>query len=119
MAQKQRLHTGVVFAWRNGVLRSFSEGGPYLDFIYVCKIEDMFYTYILQSTKDRTLYVGSSADISRRLRQHNAGSVQSTKSKRPLILIWYGGFMHKSDSLCFEQYLKTGSGIAFVRKHLV
>lgn len=79
----------------------------------------MLYVYILQSRKDGSFYTGSSENILKRLQQHNGGSVQSTKSKRPYKILWYCGFMHKNTALRFEQYLKTGSGTAFFKKRLV
>jgi len=47
------------------------------------------YTYVLKSSKDNHFYIGSTTDIQRRLYQHNSGLVQSTKNRKPLILIGY------------------------------
>jgi len=42
--------------------------------------------YILQSRKNNRYYIGSTNDITRRLKQHNDGLVLSTKNIRPLEL---------------------------------
>ncbi|MFH0852223.1 MAG: GIY-YIG nuclease family protein, partial [bacterium] len=39
----------------------------------------MFYVYILKSSKDKKLYIGSTNDLKRRFSQHNNGDEQSTK----------------------------------------
>lgn len=44
------------------------------------------------------------------------GQVKSIKSNLNYRLEWYCAFNTKSQALSFEKYLKTGSGIAFMRK---
>lgn len=46
----------------------------------------MGYLYILQSGKNGRYYIGSTNDLSRRLSEHNKGSVSSTKSTRPWVI---------------------------------
>ncbi len=70
----------------------------------------MFYVYILQSKINGTLYKGSTEDLRKRLDSHNAGKVKSTRSKRPLKLIYYQGFISKEDALREELFLKSGKG---------
>ncbi len=40
-----------------------------------------YYTYILKSQKDGTLYTGSTNDLRKRLKQHNAGNSVYTIQK--------------------------------------
>ena len=47
----------------------------------------MYYVYILKSRKDGNLYVGRTNNLERRLKEHNAGKVSSTKSRTPFILL--------------------------------
>ena len=48
----------------------------------------MFYTYILQSSKDNSYYIGSTIDIIKRVEKHNKGYSQYTKTKRPWDLVY-------------------------------
>jgi hypothetical protein len=47
----------------------------------------MYYVYVLLSEKDERFYTGSTNDLKRRLDEHNAGKVESTKRRKPLKLI--------------------------------
>jgi len=49
----------------------------------------MQYVYVLGSEKDREKYVGYTKNLKLRLELHNKGLVNSTKNRRPLILIYY------------------------------
>jgi len=77
------------------------------------------FVYILQSQKDKSLYVGSTEDVKQRVAEHNDGKAKYSSSKRPFILKWFCAFPTKQQSILFEKYLKQGSGFAFVRKHLL
>ncbi|MCG2716332.1 MAG: GIY-YIG nuclease family protein, partial [Candidatus Marinimicrobia bacterium] len=46
-----------------------------------------YYVYVLQSEKDKNFYVGYTNDLSKRIRQHNEGNVNSTKDRRLLRLV--------------------------------
>lgn len=76
----------------------------------------MYYTYILQNTITNRYYVGYTPDLKNRLRKHQDGQVLSTKSNRNYQLEWYCAFKTRNQALDFERYLKTGSGIAFMKK---
>ena len=69
----------------------------------------MFYTYILFSIKYREFYIGYSSDLKRRLKQHLADQVQSTKN-REMVLVFYEAFKSEADARRREQYLKTTKG---------
>ena len=56
------------------------------------------------------LYVGYSANLQKRIAQHKAGEVFSTKNKLPLELIFYEAFADQSDAKRREMYLKTTAG---------
>ncbi len=75
----------------------------------------MHYVYIIQSQKDGSYYVGSTADLRTRLQEHNSGKAKYTSSKVPYGLVWYCAFGSKGKALDFERYLKQGSGFAFAR----
>lgn len=78
----------------------------------------MHYIYLLK-LKDNSVYTGSTDDIKKRVKKHNKGDVLATKGKRPVKLVFFGGFPAKTQALKFEKYLKSGSGQAFRNKHLI
>ena len=78
----------------------------------------MHYVYILKSLSDRGWYIGYSGNIDQRVHDHNEGKNISTKSRRPLILIYYEAYLHKLDALGREKFLKSGSGRRFLEKQM-
>ena len=69
-----------------------------------------YYVYVLRSKKDGRKYIGYTANLSRRLLQHNNGDVISTRFRRPLDLIFYEAYLNQSDALRREDYFKTTAG---------
>jgi len=78
----------------------------------------MYYTYVLLSQKDKKLYVGCTEDLKLRFEQHIKGLVNSTKNRRPLILIYYEACLKQEDAFKREKYLKTHYGKMFLKKRL-
>ncbi len=78
-----------------------------------------FYVYIIRSKKDKSLYIGQTNNLSRRIYEHNNGFSVYTKQKLPWDLVWYCVFNNRLQAERFERYLKTGSGRAFVKKRLI
>lgn len=76
----------------------------------------MYYTYILFNKTTNRYYIGYSPDLKNRLKKHLSGKVKSTKSNLNYKLEWYCAFKTRVQALSFEKYLKTGSGIAFMKK---
>ena len=70
----------------------------------------MYFVYVLQSLKDGKHYTGSTSDLDRRLRQHNAGTTESTKRRRPFELIYHEEYLTKIEAEEREQFLKSGKG---------
>jgi predicted GIY-YIG superfamily endonuclease len=79
----------------------------------------MFYTYIIQSLKDKSFYIGSTSDLKKRVNQHNKGQANYSSTKVPFQIVWYGAFMNKIKAQEFEKYLKSSSGFAFRNKRLL
>ncbi len=77
----------------------------------------MYYVYIL-ICNDGKLYTGCSKDLKERVERHKNGYVPATKSRLPVTLIAYFAFKDKCKAYNFEIYLKSGSGRAFLRKHV-
>jgi len=78
----------------------------------------MYYVYILECF-NRTFYVGCTNNLKDRMRRHNEGQILATKNRLPVKLIVYIAFPNKYLAYNFEKYLKSGSGRAFLKRHLI
>jgi putative endonuclease len=78
----------------------------------------MFYTYILQSNKDKQFYTGYMDDLQKRVKEHCAGKVASTKNRLPLKLVYYEACTNQQDATHREKYLKTSWGNRYVKARL-
>lgn len=76
------------------------------------------YVYILQSTKNNSLYVGCTEDLIKRLREHNRGLNFSTKPYKPWQVIHYEAYLDKEDARRREDYLKTSQGARLLKRML-
>lgn len=65
-----------------------------------------YYLYILYSLSKNKYYIGSSANISKRIERHNAGATPSTKPGRPWHLAYSEEFDSKTEAIQRERYLK-------------
>ncbi len=70
----------------------------------------MFYVYILQSRKDGQFYIGFTKNLKKRIKDHNTGGTKSTKSRKPLKLIYYEAHRSEKDARRREKYFKTNKG---------
>ena len=66
----------------------------------------MFFVYILQSKKDKELYIGYTPDLRMRFKKHNLGLVPSTKSRIPFKLAYYEAYASKQNTVDREHNLK-------------
>lgn len=78
-----------------------------------------WFVYILRSVEKPFLYVGFTSDISRRLMDHNAGFVRSTKAYKPFQLVAYVAVQTERKAKELEKYFKTGSGKAILKKRIM
>ena len=79
----------------------------------------MHYVYLLESdASPGKRYVGLTADLKRRLAEHNAGTSAHTSKYIPWRLVTYVAFSNEQKAISFERYLKAGSGHAFASKRL-
>ena len=70
----------------------------------------MYYLYILQSRKDHRFYTGITNDLVRRLKQHNAGQVRSTKNRRPFNIVHAEEYIDRIGARQREKELKSYAG---------
>jgi putative endonuclease len=77
-----------------------------------------YYVYILESAKNKSLYVGYTNDLRRRFKQHNDGFVTYTRKYVPWTLIHYEAYYNKDDAMRREKYLKTSQGSRLFKRML-
>jgi putative endonuclease len=69
----------------------------------------MPFVYVIRNAAGR-LYVGCTGDVSRRLRDHNAGISTWTRSRGPWVLAWQKEFSTLGEARKFENLLKRQKG---------
>jgi putative endonuclease len=79
----------------------------------------MYYAYILQSEMDGTYYYGSSQNVQKRLKQHNAGKVRYTKGHRPWRLHYCEEFASRSEAMKREQFFKSIDGYRYLKEQSI
>jgi len=79
----------------------------------------MWYVYVLRSAQQKILYVGSTNNLERRLKEHNQGECLSTKAYRPYVLLISIAFPDEMHARTLEQYFKTGSGRTILKKRIL
>ncbi len=67
----------------------------------------MYWVYFLYSDKTKSIYVGCTSSIEKRLEQHNKGLVKSTKNRGPFRLIYKEKYNNLSIARKREDYLKS------------
>ena len=80
----------------------------------------MFFVYILKSQIDENLYIGSTNNLDRRLKEHNSGEVPSTKGRMPFEVIYYEAYKSEKDARHREKNLKLRSkALAQLKKRIL
>ena len=70
----------------------------------------MWNVYILKSKKFNKYYIGHTADLSRRLQEHNLGKTRSIKRYIPFELIYSESYNTKSEAYKRERQIKKYKG---------
>ncbi len=78
----------------------------------------MAYTYVLQSIKDGSYYVGSTNYFKQRYEQHTKGYVRSTKSKLPVKVVFLKMFTSFQEARAFEIKIKSWKKRSSIEKML-
>ena len=80
----------------------------------------MFYVYVIRSiAHPERYYIGFTEDIDQRVKAHNEGKSFHTAKYRPWQLAVYLAVPSKPKALDLERYLKSGSGRAFLQRHIL
>jgi len=70
----------------------------------------MFAVYLLKSLRDGKQYIGSTKNLGKRLEEHNAGKVRSTKYRRPFVLMKYQECTTIKEAASLEKKYKKNHG---------
>ena len=74
--------------------------------------------YVIRSLNHpERYYTGLTDNVERRVAVHNSGGSTYTAGLRPWVLVAFTEFTSPESAAAFEQYLKTGSGRAFSKRH--
>jgi Predicted endonuclease containing a URI domain len=76
----------------------------------------MYYVYSLKCKNG--FYTGYCENINERLKRYENGHAPATADRLPMGLEFYFAIPNKYKAFEFEKYLKSGSGRAFIKKHL-
>lgn len=77
-----------------------------------------YFVYVVRSKKDGRLYIGSTDNVARRLREHNRGKTRSLRHRRPLEVIYVEEFINADDGRRREKQLKSFNGGEALRRLL-
>jgi putative endonuclease len=102
------LNGAVSFASANPMSRKNRCGGAKINKGYI---------YVLRC-KDQKFYIGSTRDLCKRLKAHEMGRVKTTKSRRPVKLIYKEELEDYKEARKRELYLKSGTGRDWLRTTL-
>ncbi|MGA2669173.1 MAG: GIY-YIG nuclease family protein [Ignavibacteria bacterium] len=78
-----------------------------------------WYVYILRSKKNDRIYIGSTNNLKRRIREHNQGLNKSTKPFIPWVIEASIAVKEERKARELEEYFKTGSGSSILRKRIL
>ena len=80
---------------------------------------DKRFVYVLRNrSTPMRYYTGVTANMTARLAVHNAGRCPHTADGRPWNIDLVVEFTEETRALKFARYLKSGSGVAFAKRHL-
>ena len=69
----------------------------------------MHYLYVLESLKCKRRYIGIAANTIKRLAEHNASKISSTKAYIPWRIVWVESFSNKFTAAARERELKKNA----------
>jgi len=77
------------------------------------------FIYVLKNFDNPSrYYTGLTSNLAARLAGHNSGECTYTAKYRPWDLDVVIEFSDERRAVAFEHYLKSGSGVAFAKRHL-
>src|SRR3989338_96953 len=82
------------------------------------RVRRMYYTYVIQSKKDRRYYTGFTNNLRKRFNEHQESKNRSTKGRGPFVLVYYEACLNVKDAHVRELYLKSGMGKRYINNRL-
>jgi putative endonuclease len=77
------------------------------------------FVYVLRNAESPPrYYTGVTSNVPKRLTEDNAGTCLHTAKHRPWVIDIVIAFADERRAVAFERYLKSGSGVAFAKRHL-
>jgi putative endonuclease len=70
----------------------------------------MYIVYVIQSADRKHLYIGTTSDLERRIKEHNSGRRRFTSGKGPWNIVRREEFSNREHAFRRERFLKTGHG---------
>ena len=81
--------------------------------------EERRFVYVLKNTEQPPrYYTGLTSDVAERFATHNQNNGQWSARHRPWRIDFVIEFADAARAARFERYLKSGSGVAFAKRHL-
>jgi putative endonuclease len=78
----------------------------------------MYFAYVLKSERNHRLYYGSTNNLKRRLKEHNAGQSKYTRSTRPFKIVYFEEYRTLKEARKRELFYKSGKGREYIKKKL-
>ena len=69
-----------------------------------------YFAYVLKSLKSGIHYYGSTSDLKKRLKNHNAGKSKFTKGHRPWEIIYSEKYDTRTEAIKRERFFKSIDG---------
>ncbi|WP_212590519.1 GIY-YIG nuclease family protein [Williamwhitmania taraxaci] len=89
--------------------------GGIMGFCNLC-IKMAYFTYILQSKKDGSYYIGSTLNIEERVKRHNAGKERYSSRGIPWQLVCWEQFETRSEAYKREMEIKGHKSRAYIER---
>lgn len=67
----------------------------------------MYFVYIIKSKNNHSLYIGTTTNLIRRIKEHNSGENFSTKRYIPWVCVYFEGYLSEEDAKIREKNLKV------------
>jgi putative endonuclease len=75
-----------------------------------------WFVYALRSVRDNNLYIGISQNPEKRVITHNKGKTESTRNRRPFVLVYKESCNSLNEAREKEKFYKSGCGREVLKK---